>query len=145
MMQHHDAITSTSYRFVLMDYRKQLKQAFDGMSYVLADLLLPPKGANHEERCPTKDPLLLEEPPIVVGGGPYLHETVLVRGSQSARTIDVERILDPQMGEEGADLLVVNSLARYIDTMVSFLCKCYSGFLPSYPLTLLVPYSSFFA
>ena len=122
LMQHHDAITSTSYRFVLMDYMKRLQQAFRIMTDVLTELVIDKAIAKEQSFKELDYTPERSEQGMVVGGGPYLHETALVRGS-SARTIELERIVDPNMGQPGIDLVVLNSLSREVDTLVSFVCK----------------------
>lgn len=106
-MQHHDATTGTSHRFVILDHVKQLKQSMDIMTDVLSKLLL------HDEE---KEALQL------VGCGPCLHETIPARGTEDAKSIHMDRVVDPQMGGDGVDLVVLNSLAWPVDALVSFVC-----------------------
>ncbi len=110
LMQHHDAITSTSYRFVLADYQKYLMKAFQSMTGVFTKLVLEDAGLGGADG-------------LIVGGGPYLHESILVRDADSSRSIHVDRIVDAQMGLPPVDLLVVNSLSWEVDTVVNFVCK----------------------
>ena len=146
LMQHHDAITSTSYRFVLMDYMKRLQQAYRLMTEILTEIVIGrPKGMiidtdmhqkqlfDELQKFPSRLSLSInnmayasvrepDEKGAIVGGGPYLHETALVRGS-SARTVEIDKIVDPKIGQSDVRLVVVNSLSWKIDTLVSFVCK----------------------
>lgn len=125
LMQHHDAITSTSHRFVLMDYMKRLQQAFRIMKQILTDLATEqPKIAREPSVSSFDYYRTLEaqrEHGTIIGGGPHLHETALVRGS-GARSIELERIADPHMEQAGVELTVLNSLNREVKTLVSFVC-----------------------
>jgi hypothetical protein len=106
VMQHHDAITATSYRFVLHDYVRRMRRAFEAM---------PGSLSRELQALPTSG--------FIVGGGPYIHETVLVRGVEDARSIQLERVVAPQMGMDDVYLQVVNSLGWMVDTVVSFVCS----------------------
>ena len=60
----------------------------------------------------------------IVGGGNYIHESMLVRGTQNAKNINIDKVLNPQMGDtdEGIHLVVLNSLGRNFNTLVHFVC-----------------------
>jgi hypothetical protein len=54
--------------------------------------------------------------------GPYFHETLLVCGVQSARSISLDKVVNPKMGLEGNSLVVLNSLGQDVKTLVHFVC-----------------------
>jgi hypothetical protein len=112
MMQHHDAITATSYRFVIADYIRRLSSAFRDMTSLLSHIERQHTTHQHD--------LLLDDK--IVGGGPYVHETVLIRDAQTARSVNVENIVNPQMGFEGSILAVMNSLPHETTSLVHFVC-----------------------
>jgi hypothetical protein len=116
LMQHHDAITATSYRFVIADYIRRLKGAFVEMNSILATLIHGAEGENSAS-CwhSTKQSQ-------IIGGGNYLHETVLVRDTQGARNINIDKVVNPQMGMDGIHLTVLNSLRDQIESVVHFVC-----------------------
>jgi len=113
LMQHHDAIPGTSYRFVILDYMKRMHRSMNVMTEIISSWLLDNGGG----QCEASESLKL------VGGGPYLHETLVVRGTEDARSIHLDRVLDPLMGSDGIELAVFNSLAWPVDTLVSFVCS----------------------
>jgi hypothetical protein len=115
LMQHHDALPATSYRFVLADYMKRLASSYNDMDDIMLKLLKGP-GKDLESNSPWSKG-------HIIGGGPYLHETLLVRNTQNARSVSLDSILDPQMGAfEGIPLVVINSLHRQVDTVVHLVC-----------------------
>jgi hypothetical protein len=115
LMQHHDAITATSYRFVIADYMKRLTSTFREMTNLLFEMEAE-NGSTDESRAQHSSSRK------IVGGGPYLHESVLVRDAQTARSVSVEKILSPQMGFDGITLLVLNSLSQSTKSLVHFIC-----------------------
>ena len=56
----------------------------------------------------------------IVGGGPSLHETVLIRNAQSACSISLDKVLNPRMGSKGIIVSVLNSLGRTVRTLIHF-------------------------
>ncbi len=113
LLQHHDAITATSYRFVVADYIQRLSSTFNQMARILSHM----EGGQDTE---LSHPLTLVGE--IIGGGPYLHESVLLRDAQSARSISITKVLSPQMGFDGTMLIVLNSLAQETTTLVHFVC-----------------------
>lgn len=57
-----------------------------------------------------------------MGGGPYLSETLLVRDTSSAKSIHLSKIFNPQMGLGGISMVVLNSLAQEVDSLVHVVC-----------------------
>ena len=113
LMQHHDAITATSYRFVIADYMLRLISAFRSMSTILSALV----NAHGTETNPD-----VVASGVVVGGGPSIHESLLIRESQHARSISMDKVMNPQMGSDGIVLTVLNSLPQNAETIVHFVC-----------------------
>jgi alpha-mannosidase II len=117
LMQHHDALPATSYKYVLADYMIQLQSSYNDMTDILLKLLQGPQS---------QDSLSLSSAwtqGSIVGGGPYLSETLLVRDASSAKSIHLSKILNPQMGLMGGiSLVVLNSLAQEVDSLVHVVC-----------------------
>ena len=111
LMQHHDALPVTSYKFVVYDYMTRLRTAFLGASDIILEIL---KDSDELSTLSKKDYAQRG----IVGGGPYLSETVLVRDSDDARSVHLEKVLDPQMGMLGISLMVLNSMNTFIETIV---------------------------
>jgi hypothetical protein len=124
LMQHHDALTATSYRYVLADYMTKLTSSYNDMSDVLLKLL---SSMGDDEKNGSNSNVFVSSSSwtrgSIIGGGSYIYETLLVRGTQDARNISLEKIVSPQMGSlSGISLVVLNSLARDVDTVVHFVC-----------------------
>ena len=119
MMQHHDAVTATSYRFVLVDYMKRLRFSYHDMTDVLLRLIY---GFDDSDQRLNSSPTSTWNKGNIIGGGSYLYENILIRDTQSAKTIHMDQILNPQMGMKGISLIVINSLWREVDTLVHFVC-----------------------
>jgi hypothetical protein len=115
LMQHHDAITATSYRFVIGDYIRRISSSFAEMTNLLGMLH---HGPTDDEEKSCSHPALGK----IVGGGHYLHESVLIRDTQSARSIAIDKVVNPQMGQGGISLVILNSLASSVDSTVHFVC-----------------------
>lgn len=107
LMQHHDAISATSYRFVIANYMQQLASIMT----IMTEMLLKIDGVSGDGTG------------TIIGGGPYIHETVLIRNAQSARSISLDKIVNPRMGFEGVYLSVLNSLGQTVNTLIHFVCS----------------------
>jgi hypothetical protein len=116
LMQHHDAITATSYRFVIADYMQRLSSSFNDMSDVLVKLV---EGESEDKSKPGFSTWTKGN---IVGGGPYVHESLMVRDTQSSRSITLDKVVSPQMGMGATSLAVLNSLGQRVDSVVHFHC-----------------------
>jgi hypothetical protein len=117
LMQHHDALPATSYKYVLGDYMIHLQSSYNDMTDVLLKLLQGPKQS--QDSLSSFSPWTQGS---IVGGGPYLSETLLVRDTSSAKSIHLSKILNPQMGLVGIPMVVLNSLAQEVDSLVHVVC-----------------------
>ena len=117
LLQHHDAITATSYRFVIADYMQRLYSVFRVMGDLLSRI---EENQGGQGRLP--EPSKEATTGKLAGGGPYLHETILIRDAQNARSLHVDKILSPQMGSTGIPFLVLNSLGQETTTLIHFVC-----------------------